>query len=444
LLHLVLINRYLFPGIWQNNMKVLPLLLPLLVIALPQLALSETIESAVQSALVDSPAVKQAISKARSVAEEITMAKSRLRPNVAFDAAVGPAYRDRSIDGASAGTGESLFSRRATVSLSQTLYDWGASGRLVASARMRELYQKLLIADAKEEQALLVADTYVSLLAARLKGNILADKVSYLLRFSDLAEKQRKKEGDTQSAVLRGRLGGAEADYEKARGLVEALERRFVLLTQRNGTGLTMPAFPNIGSSFVDMDSAPKVVAAKQAVKAQEANVQAMRKELMPTLGLEVRAGVGESVLGIQGPDNELSALAVVRWNPFDGGRKRAAIRQAQADLESEKALVEEIREAINDRVSTSQSESSASARRYKELKEAIAEMNGATKQFDRLLEDSQSGATPLSVAAIYGERNGAQLEAVDAWSDRYVSSYRVLSAAGQLLDYFNVTTTAE
>jgi hypothetical protein len=77
-------------------------------------------------------------------------------------------------------------------------------------------------------------------------------------------------------------------------------------------------------------------------------------------------------------------------------------------------------------------------------LKEAIAEMNGATKQFDRLLEDSQSGATPLSVAAIYGERNGAQLEAVDAWSDRYVSSYRVLSAAGQLLDYFNVTTTAE
>jgi outer membrane protein TolC len=419
-------------------MKLLPVVALLVSASLSSLC-AETIENSVQNALRDSPAVRQAVSKARAAAEEITISKSRQRPNVTFEGAAGPAFRDRSVDGVSSGTGETLFSRRASLSLTQMLYDWGASGKLVTSAKMKQLYQTLLIADAREEQALLVSDTYISLVGARLKANVLSDKVSYLMRFSDLATKKQRADGDTQSAVLRGRLGGAEAEFEKAKGLVEALEKRFALLTMCKGNDLALPPLPVVGGVSVDMDAAPKVVAAKQAVKAQEAQVDALRKDLLPTLSLEVRAGAGDSVLGIDGPDNELSALAVFRWNPFDGGRKRAAIRQAQANLESEKAVVDDIRQAINDRVSTSQAELMAAARRYKQLKDSISELNSATGQFDSLLEGNQTGVTPLSVAAVYGERNNAQLEAIEAWTDRYRSSYKVLAAAGQLLDFFNV-----
>jgi outer membrane protein len=401
--------------------------------------LAESLEGAVTAALKDSAAVDQALSRARSAAEEINIAKSRLRPNVSLEAAAGPAYRDRSIDGVSAGTGEALFSRRATVSVSQMLFDWGASGRFMRSARLRELYERILIADVREEQGLLVAETYVGLLAARMKANLIVSKLEYLGRLGELADKRKKGDGDTQYALLLGRQGTAEADLEKAKGQVEALERRFELLTQLKPSGFSFPRLPDVGGSFVDMDVAPRVLAARNAAEAQAEQVEALRKDLLPTVGLELRAGAGESVLGIQGPDNELSALAVVRWNPFDGGRKRALIRQAEAALAEDQAVMKDIKLAINDKVSTAQSEFKAAAKRYTELAGTIKEMDGAVVKFDALLDQEQAGATPISVAAVYGERNGAQLDAVDAWAERYQSAYRVLAVAGQLLDFLGV-----
>jgi hypothetical protein len=65
--------------------------------------------------------------------------------------------------------------------------------------------------------------------------------------------------------------------------------------------------------------------------------------------------------------------------------------------------------------------------------------MDGAVVKFDALMDQEQAGATPISVAAVYGERNGAQLDAVDAWAERYQSAYRVLAVAGQLLDFLGV-----
>lgn len=400
---------------------------------------AEPLNVAVDVALRESPAVKAAVARARAAGDEVSVARARMLPNFMLEAAAGPAYRDRSQDATQNGDGDVLLSRRATASLSQLLFDWGASNRLVDSAKMRRVYQDLLVVNEREEQALLVAETYVGLIGARLKANLVGNKIGELRRFADLADKRKKGEGDTQSALLNARVGTTEGDFERAKGQVVALEERYRLLTTLSPSALSIPRMPGIVGDQVDAESSPRVLAARHAAGAQAEQVRALRRDILPTLALEARGGWAQDTIGVRGPDNEWSALAVCRWNPFDGGRKQAVLSQAKANLTAEQAVVDDLRQTIQDRIATAMAERHAASRRYAQLADSIGEMDVATKKFSALFAQEQEGATPLSVAAIFAERITAQMDAVDAWIDSYRMTYRALAAGGRLLDHFGV-----
>ncbi len=403
-------------------------------------AVAATLEQSVASALKDSPTVRKSISRARQAAEDIALARSRQLPNVMLEASAGGAYRDRSVDGISTGTGDPLLSRRASVSLQQMLYDWGASGKLVMSARLRQVYEALLVEEARQQEALLVAETYVDIIGARLKVNVIADRISYLQRFYDKAAELRKAEADTQADIIMGKLSNARADYEKIRARADALERRFELITQRSPTDLALPtSLPSAGDALTALDGSPKLQAAGVSVEAQKSNIEALTKDLYPTIYLEVTAGAGRDVVGIEGPDNEVAAMAVFRWNPFDGGRKQAAIRKAQAVLSEDMAAVEDVRLAISDRVATALAEQRGAERRYAELSKSIGNLAEATNTYEKLFDKSDSKITPLSMINVQSELNTARLDFVDSHIERFVQAYRVLSASGQLLVYLGV-----
>jgi adhesin transport system outer membrane protein len=407
---------------------------------LPAVLHAATLEKSVQSALRDSPGIRKSIERARQAAEDIAMARSKQLPNVNVEASAGGAYRDRSVDGISTGTGDALLSRRAAVSLQQMLYDWGASGKLVLSARLRQVYEALLVEEARQEEALLVSETYLDIIGARLKLNIIADRINYLQKFYNKAAELKKAEADTQADIILGKLSNSRADFEKVRARADSLERRFELLTQHAPADLSLPAsIPHAGDALTALDASPKLQAAGVSVEASRTNVEALSKDLFPTIYLEVTAGAGRDVAGIEGPDNELAAMAVFRWNPFDGGRKQAAIRKANAILAEDLAAVDDVRLAISDRVATAQAEHRGAERRYEALSKSINHMAEAVSNYETLFDKTDSKITPLSIVNVQSELNTARLDFVDAHIERFVQSYRVLAASGQLLIHLGV-----
>ena len=407
---------------------------------------AESLSQSVSAALTESPTVLKAVSRASGALEDITTAKARMRPNVLLEAGGGIAWRDRFLPsdvagqpGSAQGTGDALFSRSASLTIQQLLLDWGATGRLVNSAKMRKMYSDLLVAEAREEQALLVTKTYLDLIGARLKAGVMANKLTYLNEYRTQANDRAASEGEVPVSVIDGKLANARGDREKLLGQIAALEGRYRLLTLRNPTNLSMPPMPRVPGGSVDTNANPGVAAAQYGVNAAKENVEGLRKDLLPTIGLELKAGSGQNVLGVTGPDNELSALAVLRWNPFDGGRKRAAVRKAQAQVQEEQATMDDIKLAINDRVASAQAQMKAAALRHAELSKSIGGLTDAVGKYKDQMKANTPGVTPLSMVSVEVERTSVQLEIVDSEVDRYVGAYTVLASAGQILDFFGI-----
>ena len=410
-----------------------------LVVLLPKPGSAQSLSEAIRGALERSPEVAQQIAQARSSIAVIDEARSSRKPQVGVEAATGPAYRDRSVDGLSTGSGDTLFSRKASLSVQQLLLDWGQSGRYVESAELRSGFERLLVAEAREDQGLQIAENYIDLIRYRLLGQVYGQRLAFLEKQRVRATEREQAEGSTDEIILRGRIASAKADRIEYRRLESAIRKRLAHLTEIEFADVSFPPLPGEVVAGGNATNSAQYKAALMAIQASEKTTEALRKGNMPKVFLEARGGLGEDYLGIDGPDNDVSALLVFRWNPYEGGRKRAVIEQALAKEQKDRAAAQEVLDAITDQVTVAREELGGAIERYNELHNSVIDLRQAVENYEERLDQGAEGAQLLSVVAIYSEQSRAQADIVDAYTKQYKSAYRVLAASGKLLSYFGI-----
>ncbi len=406
---------------------------------LPAIGLAQSLRESVDASLRRSPTVQRAIQEARMTATDVGAAKAAQLPTLSVEASTGPAYRERTVDGINAGTGDWLLSRRAGFSLQQLLFDYGASGRLVSSARLREAYGNLLIAETLETQALIVVNAYLDVVRFRLQARLMEEKTGALGTYRTTAASRAAKEGDVDSVIVEGRLASSRADWAQAASRARAAERRFEQLTRLSPDHLDLPRLPDADSESGLSTANPKVRAAMIAVDASKENAEALRRDLYPKLLLQLQGSVGKNVSGVEGPDRDLSALAVFRWEIFDGGRKRAALQKARAETDKNSAIVDEVKLAIQDDVTQAVEGLRGARKRYSALSTSIGELTTGLKKTETLLEKGDKNVRLMSVVSAFTEQSNTRRDLVDAQVDRYKSAFAALAASGRLLDYLGV-----
>ena len=409
-------------------------------VVLPGPSRASSLTEAIRKGIAKSPVVKEAIAEASGSFAEINEVRANRRPQVEFESTWGAAFRDRSIDGIQTGTGETLLSRDARLTIQQIIFDFGASEALVESADLRNQFHALLVEDTREEQALTIAETYLQLYLLRLQSRAVRKHIRELADLRDRAEASEDAEGETPAIVIQGRLVNMKSKLAQFDARIDALSSRFELLTTMRADGsMSLGRLPSSLKEKVSVYESPRVRAAELAIRSSEKNVTAARRDVLPKLYFEGRGGVGENVLGIEGSDDEWAALAVVRWPLYQGGRKKAVIDKQLAALEKDLAAKERVIQAIVDEVSVAQAELNGAVERQRQSRQGAAELRDARDRYEESLDAGSKNVGLLNLVSTAQEILNSDLEAYSAMADSYLSSARGMTAAGQFLEYLGI-----
>jgi outer membrane protein TolC len=243
------------------------------------------------------------------------------------------------------------------VALQWTLYDFGRTGGGYRQAVARERITELQLTRAGQAVEFEVAAAYLDVLLARASRRVQEDAVRRAKAFLDDAEARRKGGVALKEDVLR-----AEVQLSESReALVLTREREYSAVARLNnamgrnaGWPLEVidlelqPPVPGPLAELLEQAAAqrPEVGAARQAVAAAQAGLQAARGQFLPRIF--VRASVGNtSGQNVETGWQEGAGLHV-EAPLYAGGRHRGELQSAEADIEAAFADAQVILDAIS------------------------------------------------------------------------------------------------
>lgn len=398
-----------------------------------------TLEEAVAKALAADPSIRKAradVNESIGFAREM---KAERYPLLSFEGSIGWAARDRGFDpvtGTSgSANGESVLHRQFSLVGRQLLFDGGYSKYRYKDADERRVAEELLEVERKEITVFNTIEAYLDVISARQQITLAQDNVKAHTEILDLSKSRAEAAGnqaDVDLASARRSLAETLVN-ERVLALRQAEARFFRWVGEKPASNLALPREPNI-RSMADIDPTANwhyQAALKQKQAAVFAN-KAISKKYYPRFYLEVSGRLGEDIHGVEGRDNEASALLVAAWDLYDSGRRDAQVAQATADVEREQAVIDETLVALNQDIKAHWSDYTLVGERIKILKSYEGQLGDTVKLYG---EQFELGTRPLlSMLDIKNEKIGAAIRLVDEERDRRLLAYRLLYFGGKLI----------
>jgi adhesin transport system outer membrane protein len=392
------------------------------------------IEEAVANAIARDPAVMRKIADVHKSTGYTREVKSELYPQVGIEGSAGWARSDRDADGASA-SGRDLFSRSVSLRARQLLWDGGFHWYRWQDAKERELAAALLKSNEQEIIALEAAAAFVDVRRARLQVELAKENLRIHGSIWKLAGERVEASGSKADVSL------SSARENLAKTL---LRERELALSQANArflryvgvmppSDLPMPSLPRLSSkdgiepraNFHYRAVAHQMEAALLAKKSVE-------KRYYPRVYLQGSGTLGEDVAGVEGRDNEASALVVVNWDIFDAGRRKGLIEQALADVEQQEALLNLTLADIKRDIDSRWADFSTAGERIAILGQYAGELGATVTIYN---EQFGLGTRQLlSLLDIQNEEISARIRLTDETHDRLLVAYDLLALGGNLV----------
>lgn len=388
------------------------------------------------------PETRQAWEQARSQAATLGVARSELFPTLA---AVAVARLDRD---------EVLFNTTffaqtvaefdGGLSLSYTVFDFGARSARISAARAQLLAANFLFNDAHRRIIYQVEQAYYQLLNAA--GQIAAAEASLsnALAVRESAEDRMNHGLATLPDVLEARSAAAEADYQlqAVRGTREISKGE---LARSLGLSPTVPIriqplaeliAPDLFSDTVEqaLDRAfaqrPDLMRQLAEVRSANARVKEARAAYYPTLSLNA-AGGEQAYRASQDPlpwahASEFGGEASLRltWSLFDAGARKNGLARAKADLLASEARLQAARDQVAQEVWTAYANLETALR---ERRAALALLAAADQSYAAALDSYSQGLRNLL------DVTAAQQTLARARSTDILARTAVLSALAEL-----------
>ena len=293
-------------------------------------SLSETIQHAVTT----NPDVLQAGSNRRAIDNELNQANGLFRPQIDFEAAIGPEFSNNSTTRgrAARGSGDAgTWMRRTTSSLTvqQKIFDGFASKSEQERQAARVDAAAARVVERTEFLALDVSQSYLDVLR---NTDIVEQAVQNVENHRRIEDEVRTRVDAGESGV--GDLQQAEARVASARAtLVETqrdLEQSIISFRRFVGQepdNLTRPTL-NEAAIPANVDAAvetafsqnPTLNLSRADIDVSRAELSASNASLWPTLDFELIANRNHNTDGTRGANKDVTAMMVVNYNLYRGG----------------------------------------------------------------------------------------------------------------------------
>jgi len=410
-------------------------------IALPRVAVSESLADALVAAYVNSGLLEQNRAVLRAADEDVALAVSVLKPVLRwtgdFTQQFGTVRTDandfapvtRSIDG---------LSVTASLIAEILVYDFGSGRFAVEGTKETVLATRETLVSIEQQVLLRAVVAYFGVLRAEENLRLSQNNVRLLSQELQAAE-DRFEVGEvtrTDVALAESQLAAARSNLAGSQGeLLQAEEEYRNAVGQSPGTLSPPPKQPTIDSNIeaakaLALRRHPEVRAAQFQVSAAELFIRSSEADMAPRITLNGSYGYREtfnSEAYEHGGTIGVQAGQII----YQGGALSATVRRNMAQRDQRRANLIVVSRDVAQNVGNA----------YASLNSARAQIRATEEQvrasriaFEGVREEAKLGArTTLDVLVAEQQFLDAQTARVDAVAQVYVAAYGVLASTGQL-----------
>jgi adhesin transport system outer membrane protein len=295
------------------------------------------LRTVVEHAITTNPEVLVESNQHLSRLQELDQARAGYRPSIDLNAATGYERTDNNTTRASGDDYRSLTRKEASLTLSQMLFDGFATQSEVDRQKARVDAQRRVFESASEQLGLKAVDTYIKVLLHRDMMALSSENLQAHATIYDQVElRSNSGVGRTSDlAQIEGRRASASANMLSDEVNLKDAETNFLRVVGLLPKSLN-PTIPVVEILPKNLDEAIKIAlenhptlrSANADVEAALAQYKASKSALYPRLDLELGARYGDDLDGVEGRDDDLTAMLRLRYNLFAGGKDRARNRQ--------------------------------------------------------------------------------------------------------------------
>lgn len=414
-------------------------------------ATAETLQEAIQYTVNENPEIQSAASERSAVEQEISQAKAGFFPTV--DIAVGAGW-ERSLNPTTEAAGEgskSLGRDEASIQVRQMIYDGFATSSEVNRQTARTNSRAYTVFGQAEITALNAVEAYINVL--RREELLALSKENLAVHESTNDQiKSRSDRGVGRGADVdqsTGRLALAQKNVLSEIGNLKDAQTAYLRVVGKLPQDLEIVTTPGdaLPASFDQaIDDAiknhPILKSANVDIESAIAQHATAKTAFMPRVDLELSATHNKDIDGIEGVNEDASAMVRLRYNLYNGGKDTARRKETAELINQAKSIRDNTyRQAVESmRLSwiAHQTVKSQMAFFESHKNSSIKSNEAYQKQFNigrRSLLDLLDSANEMFVA---------KSAYTNAKYDELYSQFRILASGGALNSYLNVKLPEE
>lgn len=402
-----------------------------------------TLEEVVAQGLSSNPEVKQAIHARNAIYQEVRQAKAGYLPSVDLSGGIGYEWTNNTTTRANRNDDVEMIRGEAQLSIRQMLFDGFATSSEVDRHTARAVSSDKRLIETAETYALEAARAYIEL---NRRSTLLQQAKETLYSHVKIYDqiKRRSESGLGALASIQqaeGRLALAEVN-------VLAADNNFLdaKANYQRVTGLEAPAslnYPELINIVVpeSLESAmevalknhPTLQVAQADTLAAEAQYNAAKRNYYPRVDLEIDRTWNNDLDGVDGTNEDLTAMIRMRYNLYNGGADRARVRQTQHQIEEARAVQAQSNREVVQSLNLSWNASKILAQQLPHLEQHVASSQETRDSYQKQFNIGQRSLLDLldTENEVFSSKN----DLTNALHDHLIAQYRVVNGMGNLLD---------
>ncbi|WP_067866441.1 TolC family outer membrane protein [Neptuniibacter marinus] len=409
---------------------------------------SASLEEVVTQGLSLNPSVKQAINYRNSVYQEVRQAKGGYLPTVDVSAGYGYEWTNNTTTGANGLDDVELKRGEGALSIRQMLFDGFATESEVNRQKARALSADKRLIETAESYALDATRAYIELNRRNVLFQQAKETLFNHVKIYDRI-KRRSESGLGALASIQqaeGRLALAEvnvlaaennlldakANFQRVVGVAAPEE-----IIYPEAANITIPETV-VEATEMAMSNHPTLQVAEADTMAAVAQYNAAKRNYYPRVDFEVDRTWNNDLDGVDGMNEDLTAMIRMSYNLYNGGADQAKVRQTQHQIEEAKAVQSNAHREVMQSVELSWNAFSILSRQVPYLEQHVTSSQETRNSYLKQFNIGQRSLLDLldTENEVFSSKN----DLTNALHDQLVAKYRVVNGMGTLLDSFNLS----
>jgi adhesin transport system outer membrane protein len=421
-------------------------LLGLAIASAIQVAQAAPLEQVVSDSMLQNPEVAAALNAKRAVAEEVREAVGGRYPDIDLLLGVGYEWTD-SPTTRSAGDGtQELWRQEATVNFRQMLFDGLATESEIQRQEARLASADARVREVADQFALDTARSYLELIRRQELLRLSKEHLYNHVRIYDQIRKRSESGLGSLSSIQQAesRLALAEVNMLAADNNLRDAKANYIrVVGVEPPEQFEVPMGLNVPASLDDaLEQAaanqPTLQLAASDIEAAKAQYEAAYSRRLPTFHFEMERTLFNDIDGVNGDNEDFTAMLRLRYNLYNGGSDDARIRKTQYQIHE----AEEIRNSADRQVVQSLGLSwnayEILAQQVTFLEQYVASTEKTRDSYQKQFDIGQRSL--LDLLDTENEVFSAKNTLTDSTFDYLIAQYRVINGTGQLLSALDVS----